>query len=474
MEIKLPFGVRDNKIVHISEILPDEKGLKCNCICPKCGERLIAKMGPVRIRHFSHSNVECRNALETALHRFAKEILQKNMQLKLPDLTIEYDENFQILKDSNTIDTYYEDYIKYEGIHTEKIEIVKNFILKFDKIELERKINNIIPDIIVYKNNIPLMIEIAVTHFVNEEKLKKIKKISISTIEINLNADDIDYVHFDRDIIENMIINETKNKKWIFNNKEENIKNEIHQKEKILRKKREEQKEMERIIHEKKLKEKIKLFNEIQKNSSVIEEKNKNSLLKNKLWIYYLKKFNISASNIPKHINIKIPGELLFKCDHKLWEMCIYDKFILNRKGKTIYIFNVVRWIKRYSQLQFHKELAYTRDVEMYDIPDMTDVIEGYFNKLCEYGILIRLSRQGFYSSFMVRKDELLPEYSKSRIIDEYVTNINNTNNIKPKQSMSVIYDKKGTCLCCGQITSDWIVYNGKDGTCICRLEGKG
>lgn len=142
--------------------------------------------------------------------------------------------------------------------------------MKFDKIELERKINNIIPDIIVYKNNIPLMIEIAVTHFVNEEKLKKIKKISISTIEINLNADDIDYVHFDRDIIENMIINETKNKKWIFNNKEENIKNEIHQKEKILRKKREEQKEMERIIHEKKLKEKIKLFNEIQKNSSVI------------------------------------------------------------------------------------------------------------------------------------------------------------------------------------------------------------
>lgn len=37
------FGERDNKIIHMDDVIPNENVLKCNCICPYCGEKLIAK-----------------------------------------------------------------------------------------------------------------------------------------------------------------------------------------------------------------------------------------------------------------------------------------------------------------------------------------------------------------------------------------------------------------------------------------------
>lgn len=38
----LLYGIRNNKLVHISEV---EKGIKCDCTCPACKGRLIAKKG---------------------------------------------------------------------------------------------------------------------------------------------------------------------------------------------------------------------------------------------------------------------------------------------------------------------------------------------------------------------------------------------------------------------------------------------
>lgn len=41
---KLPFGLRSGKLVHISELNVEERGFKCNCNCPSCGDKLIARM----------------------------------------------------------------------------------------------------------------------------------------------------------------------------------------------------------------------------------------------------------------------------------------------------------------------------------------------------------------------------------------------------------------------------------------------
>lgn len=74
------FGERDNKIIHIDKITPDEDGFKCNCICPSCGEKLKANtLGAHNKKYFSHKgNSNCINSLETTMHKFAKEVIEEN------------------------------------------------------------------------------------------------------------------------------------------------------------------------------------------------------------------------------------------------------------------------------------------------------------------------------------------------------------------------------------------------------------
>lgn len=137
MDIKLPFGIRNNHIIHISEILENERGLKCNCFCPQCGIPLVARLGQKNVRHFSHSNENYKNAFKTAVHKFAKEVLKENMKIVLPEVKIVYDNRYQIIKDSQK--DYYE-YLEKEELTNLKEKIITHeFCLEFDEIKLESR-----------------------------------------------------------------------------------------------------------------------------------------------------------------------------------------------------------------------------------------------------------------------------------------------------------------------------------------------
>lgn len=488
MNIKLPFGIRNDKVIHISEILESEKGLKCNCVCPQCGQRLIAKLGEKKIRHFAHHNEECSNALETALHKYAKEILQKHMKIKLPTLIIEHDEYFRILRDSSNNYNCYDDELledrSYydEEIYRRKICIVKRFLLEFDKIELEHKIGDIVPDIIIYKNNTPLMIEMAVTHFIDEEKKAKIKRLGLSTIEINLNIDDIDYANFDKTKIEEIIINKIGNKRWIYNKKEEQKKQELYDKHIKVVDEIKNKKERENLIREKQVISRIQEYKKLEQDSEKILEEYDKMLNQNNLWMDISNRLKISKYNLPNQLNIRVKGELVFRCDNRIWQAYIYEKFILNRKGKTIYIFNVVRWVQDHSLIPINTELKYTKDIKTLDIPDLSDAILNYLNRLCDYGILEKLSgRNNFYTSFLVLKDSLFIKYMKEEKPLDRKNNLMEQlelqNKINVKKTNKIVCDRSGICKVCGIETSDWVVFYGENNTCICRecrLNNKG
>ena len=154
MSIKLEYGLKNGRLVHISDTV---NGLGCECICPKCNAVLIAKKGDIKENHFAHYNSEdCIGAAETALHLLAKEIIQDNKQVAIPCWGHQY------------------------------YKFYKRSICIFDNVMLEQRIENIIPDIVGYKNNIPMIIEIKVTHGVEPQKLNKIKIMNISAIEIDL------------------------------------------------------------------------------------------------------------------------------------------------------------------------------------------------------------------------------------------------------------------------------------------------
>ena len=65
-----------NKLVSIEDVA---KGLACECHCPACNEKLVAKnCGTKRIHHFSHaSGADCKGAYETMLHQLAKTKVQE-------------------------------------------------------------------------------------------------------------------------------------------------------------------------------------------------------------------------------------------------------------------------------------------------------------------------------------------------------------------------------------------------------------
>lgn len=61
-------------------------------------------------------------------------------------------------------------------------------VTEFDEVVLEQRLGGIIPDIMVRKGDSWLLIEIFVTHKVDNNKLKLIKEEGVSTVEINLST----------------------------------------------------------------------------------------------------------------------------------------------------------------------------------------------------------------------------------------------------------------------------------------------
>lgn len=186
--LNLIYALKDDNLVHISEV---ESGLKCGCICPACGGSLIAKKGDIVMHHFAHqSTVECEYGYQTSLHLAAKEIISEHQEIILPAL-----------------------YLEFQGTGSREL-IHEERIVKVSKVILEKKLDNIIPDILLETDIGKIIIEIYVTHEIDNEKERKIQKLGIQTIEIDLSK-------FERDItkedLENFLIGRSENKHWVYN-----------------------------------------------------------------------------------------------------------------------------------------------------------------------------------------------------------------------------------------------------------------
>lgn len=93
MELRNPFGLRNGELVVISDLFPDEKGAKCNCICPSCEAPFLARMGDVRQHHFAHSGEGCDavNAYLAGLYLLLQEYLASSNALQLPPIVAEFE-----------------------------------------------------------------------------------------------------------------------------------------------------------------------------------------------------------------------------------------------------------------------------------------------------------------------------------------------------------------------------------------------
>lgn len=193
--LNLIYGLKEGRITHIFRV---ESGLECGCFCPACGDRLIAKKGDVVRHHFAHqSNVPCEYGVESALHLAAKEIIVAADEIMIPEVRLQFPHSYR----PNIL------------IH----ECMK---VKIDHVELEKRLDNIIPDVVVYSGGKKFFIEIFVTHAIDDKKRQQIKTMDISTIEIDLSG--CEELPDEKELSE-ILLGESPLKAWVYNAVEERL-----------------------------------------------------------------------------------------------------------------------------------------------------------------------------------------------------------------------------------------------------------
>ena len=150
-----PIGLKNGKLIHISNLSEIERGSKCECVCPQCGKNLIARMGEKNIWHFAHeAEVKCDFGLggsdgESPIHRYAKQII-----------------------------------LEYKSVRIDEATLV-NFVA----MEEEHREGDTILDILgVVEDSQELGIEIYYKHKVDSEKLEKLKARYKNVLEIDIPA----------------------------------------------------------------------------------------------------------------------------------------------------------------------------------------------------------------------------------------------------------------------------------------------
>lgn len=164
-ELNIIMALKDGKPVHVKDV---ERGLKCGCKCAACGEDLIARQGKIMSWHFAHkSGGNCAYGLESSLHLLAKDILLKTKSIRVPAVKIMF------------------------GSKKDAIVLLPEQDVKIASVELERRRGDVIPDVVIKTaDGWEMFVEIAVTHFIDDEKLVKLRNIGVPTLEIALNRDD--------------------------------------------------------------------------------------------------------------------------------------------------------------------------------------------------------------------------------------------------------------------------------------------
>jgi len=180
---------KQNRITHISEA---ERGLSCNCSCVVCGERMMAKKGGEREHHFAHESnkIACVVNHETLLHKFAKRVIQEAGGLFVPpSVNYRLDSLIEISKTSASW-------------------------LMLERIEEEKWLDNIRPDLIGYSGDTPILIEVAYSSFVDTKKQAKLEERKLVALEIDLRA--FHPENFKPEITKAAIINDVDIKDWLF------------------------------------------------------------------------------------------------------------------------------------------------------------------------------------------------------------------------------------------------------------------
>lgn len=240
--IKTPFAKKSESEINNSSQLVSAGSAerRLDYYCPDCSERVRKRKSSKGTYHFFHLGNECSGGgLETTLHLLTKSVIEREKKIWIPDCIAKYkiicpainndgisqifDENSIVTKDlrkdglKKIFEIYY---LNPSNSNDDKqcVAILETLsintcfgIKNIQSLRIEQSVENIRPDLIAKIDGRDYLIEVANTHFVDNNKLQKIQKLDIPTIEIDVSQlTDISY-----ESIKELITLENENTYWL-------------------------------------------------------------------------------------------------------------------------------------------------------------------------------------------------------------------------------------------------------------------
>lgn len=205
--------MQNDLLIHIADA---NRGLDCNCVCLGCGGRLSAKKGDVNEHHFAHYNQVdgdgCSGGVETALHKYAKQVIEKAGYLELPAMKV----NLPFPDNEFTAE------IAARRAVFERVIIEERMTFGHRRI-----------DVVGYETEGRVLIEIFVSHRVKGKKLHDVKIAEEAMIEIQIQRE----VMFPNGALiteglDKLILDSHTNKRWLFHPRAKELEINLKQKAK--------------------------------------------------------------------------------------------------------------------------------------------------------------------------------------------------------------------------------------------------
>lgn len=173
------------QIISIQEV---SSGLACGCTCVQCGEQVVGRKGHIRAHHFAHysNKKSCWIQPESLLHKFGKQVIREAMGLQL---------------------------LPMPG-HEPLSEDTSSW-WDFQSVAEEVSMGDLRPDLIAQLPDGPLLIEIAVTSFVDNLKQELIQRLGLRAVEIDLSPW-LSTEFSSLDDIRVAVLHQVENRKWIY------------------------------------------------------------------------------------------------------------------------------------------------------------------------------------------------------------------------------------------------------------------
>jgi hypothetical protein len=370
---RVPYGLKDGRVWAPSEV---PKGKACGCSCPGCHAPLAAKALESRRKraHFAHlTDTGCQTGRETGIHERAKQLIADHQRMVIPAWTGD------LIDMPNPPHARDDDGRLYWGRQVD----LPSRIAELHDIEIERSFGSYKPDVVARDEMGELLIEIRVTHAVDDVKAARVQAQSGRMVEIDLSQLHRDIPH-DLAAFEHAVLDDAANRNWIsfpeavaeWQASKLELDEQVATKNHEIAQLRDQmakaaQARQEREAQETKDKEGRKAYMRRQKRAKHAEDLDHLMALTSPERIdRILREYRVSAEDRVSELLDSVPAAIrsaclrahedawIFGVDLALWQLMAYDHFVARRSPSDR--FNqrdVATWVRR----SFHPERALYR-----------------------------------------------------------------------------------------------------------------